>query len=193
MWTFLSSTPTLHCDEDAWLKGEGLLSHTLMHTYTLPHTHKHMLPQRSAQEAASSCPGLTESAPPRAWCWAALQGEEERTLQTGAGLSAASSSTPQQSHSDPRSPGDPQGSGRTPSQGPQLAAGVWAGPLLCPSRSVDTPLTSTPPPDLHSRPPGSPPAPPQNLLHREWAAVGGKRSTRDPLRAGSCSGTFLKV
>ena len=58
-------------------------TYTLTHTHTHTHTHKHMLPQWSAQEAACSCPGLTGSTPLRAWCWAVLQGEDERPPPDG--------------------------------------------------------------------------------------------------------------
>ena len=177
VWTFLSSTPTLHCGRDAWLKGEGSLPHTLTHTCALTHTHKHMLPQRSAEEAASAA--LVSRGPLPRGPGAGQPCRERRRgpLQAGAGLSSASRSTPQQSHSDPRSPRTALGSRRSPSQGPQLAAGVWAGSLLCPSRSVDSPLRLCPSPRLPLQTPREPTCPPQNLHHQAWAAMGGKRSS----------------
>ena len=114
-------------------------------------------------------------------------------LQTGAGPSSASSSAPQQSRSDP--PLTPRSPGIWTDSIPGASAcsqGVGQAPPM--------PLTlhrHTPHQRLSPRPPlqtpREPTHPPQNLHHQECAAMGGRRSTPDPLRVRSCSGTFLKV
>ena len=163
MWIFLSSAPTLHCGEDAWLKGEGSLPHTLTRVHT--HTHKHTLPQRSAQEAASSCPGLTGSAPPRAWCRAALQGEEERTLRTGlasAALPEALLSTATLTPAHPVLPRDldglhPRGLSLQPGCGPGPSSAPHT--LWTPPSPAPLPPTSTPDPQGAHLPPAKPSSP----------------------------------
>ena len=167
MWIFLSSAPTLHCGEDAWLKGEGSLPHTLTRAHTHTHTSTRSpngLP-RKLPPAASSCPGLTGSAPPRAWCRAALQGAEERTLRTGlasAALPEAVLSTATLTPAHPVLPRDPEG---LHPRGLSLQPGCGPGPssaphaLWTPPSPASLPPTSTPDPQRAHLPPAKPSSP----------------------------------
>ena len=193
MWTFLSSTPTLHCGEDAWLKGEGSLPHTLTHTYALTHTHKHILPQRSAEEAASAA--LVSRGPlPRGPgagqpCRERRRGPPSRRGLASAVLPAAPLSRATLTLAHPALPRDPDG---IHPRGLSLQPGCGPGPPLPltlrrqPSSPVPLPPTSTPDPQGAHLSPTKPSSP-------GMGSHGRKEKQRDPLRAGSCSGTFLKV